>query len=187
MKIKNVSTKQLLLGDIKGQDNDLAIGEEREYAETDEVLLSYETGDIKGFVDAGWIQVVSTPLTEIETTVLTSKIFTWILSGDRTIKFAKEGAAWNVDSGQYETTADSFTVKLKVVDGDGTIDIFNSIETVEVVANGSASMAESMPIKFADGEATVTVNDAVNELVTLSLENDSRGLVITDTVKILFK
>ena len=66
------------------------------------------------------------------------------------------------------------------------VDIFNSTATVVVSATGSGVIAESMPIQFINGRATIHVNDAAAETTILSLSGGNTSLDKSDTANAVF-
>jgi len=111
---------------------------------------------------------------------LHNKIVDWIISNDMQIVFADAGPLAGVAGGA------AVPVVLRMTDGDGTLDTFNDVATVTVAASLSGSIAESMPIKFENGLATINVSDAVGETSQLSLSSGPAGINVSDTLDIIF-
>jgi len=61
------------------------------------------------------------------------------------------------------------------------------LQLLTVSSTGSATIVETMPISFMDGVATITVNNSVDEEITLSLSGGNTSLDLTDTVNVIFQ
>ena len=107
------------------------------------------------------------------------KIIEWIIANDTQIKYL-------LDPGPIVVPfAAPVTVELNVTDGDGTIDTFNDVATVDIVVVGNAVVAEPNPIQFVDGVAQITVVPTTPTPSTLQLANGPAGLNISSTLTII--
>jgi len=185
MKIKNVSSSKVIIDDVgaKGVNIKLEPGEIKVIFDED----AEKSPALKKLIDAGFVQKIGDEEPSIGPKDVTQKIIDWIISNDVAIRFVKEGTEWDSGQGKFVTTNDSIPIQLKVCDGDGTIDTFNSTATVAVASTGSATIVETMPIAFTNGIATITVNNSVDEEITLSLSGGNTSLDLTDTVNVIFQ
>ena len=77
-------------------------------------------------------------------------------------------------------------IELYSTDGDGTVCSIDDASQVTVSASGSATIAESMPITFENGIATINVSDAIAEGILLSLSSGPAGIDVSDTLAITY-
>jgi hypothetical protein len=156
-----------------------------------EFKKSLAFGHLRHAIKAGWIIEEPEPAItaeEIKADIvkIVQDLVNQVIMNDVAIRFQKVGPNWDKENNRFDTNQNSIQIKLKVCDGDGTIDLFQNTATVVVSATGSATIVETMPITFTRGEATITVNDNIDEIVTLSLSGGNTDLDKSDTVNINF-
>jgi len=128
MKIKNISNERVVIDDfgLEGLNNViLNPGEEVVIFDED----AEKSEQLKKLIDAGKLEKSGDEEPSVGPKDVTQKIIDWIISNDVAIRFVKEGTEWDDGQGKFVTTNDSISIQLKVCDGDGTIDTFNSTAT----------------------------------------------------------
>jgi hypothetical protein len=156
-----------------------------------EFKKSLAFGHLHNAIKAGWIIEEPEPAItgeEIREDIVgvVQDLVNQVIMNDVAIRFQKIGTNWDRGNNRFDTNQNSIQIKLKVCDGDGTIDLFQNTATVVVSATGSATIVGTMPITFTRGEAIITINDNIDEIVTLSLSSGNTNLDRSDTVDINF-
>jgi len=176
IRVKNVDSNKstIIVSDVLKQANAIKYGQTRAFYETDELVLSLNKGALKSYVDRGLVKII-----DASEKYNIDKIIDWIISND--VKFGFSAGSYSGSAGG------TVEVEIRVTDGDGTIDTFNNIVQVTVAVDGNATIQESMPIRFTNGIAKITIQDDTAETVNLSLvDSESTGLDVSDTATVVF-
>jgi len=162
-----------------------------DYVDTEDIDIdllekSLQSGDLKRCIEKGWIveeagdyEYDEEEIAELGVNKTLKKVIDWIISND--VKFGFSASSYSGSAGG------TVEVEIRVTDGDGTIDTFNNIVQVAVAVDGNATIQESMPVRFTNGIAKITIQDDTAETVNLSLvDSESTGLDVSDPATVVF-
>jgi hypothetical protein len=189
MKIKNISSSNIILSDIKdagGRETYVYAGQEVVIYDED----AEKSGSLRQYILDGYIIKIGDEEpgegsgVEIEKA---DKIIDWIISRDQAIQFTDpiNGTIENDYAGVHGTPV---VVGLAVTDGAGVIDTFKQGATIVVTIDAGTIDGVAGPVTktLVNGEIAVSINRATAGDVNITLSGGNTSLDKSDIAKVTF-